>query len=60
MITCDYCGESEEFIPIVEKPGFFTYSGRFYLFVNMTNKRTLVCLNCLTFEIEETKTSEGE
>lgn len=55
MLVCDYCGKSEEEQPLVQKPDFFTYNGRYYRFIDFSGKKILVCLDCLTFEIKETK-----
>ena len=58
MLACDYCGQSEEEQPLLYKPDFFTYQGRYYRYIHYTEEKTLICLDCLTFEINEIKHDE--
>lgn len=47
---CDLCGEKPENGVLVEKPGSMIVNGQ--LLLSITAKPLYICLDCLTFEIE--------
>jgi len=56
-LKCDYCGEEQDYAPIVEKPSRFAFAGRIHQMatINSEGRKDNVCLNCLQEEIENLK-----
>jgi hypothetical protein len=53
-IVCTYCGENADYKAIIQKPSTFIFDTYTYELVNIqTDKKDLICLECLDFEINE-------
>lgn len=57
-LTCHYCGEENQYVPIIEKPKRYGYKGtiRFLPQINDDGREVdNICLTCLLEEIEAIK-----
>lgn len=57
-LCCDYCGEENRYVPIVEKPSRFGYKGKIHHLAQVNNSNRAkdnICLSCLSEEIETIK-----
>lgn len=50
-IECSYCGEESD--RLVAKPQAYAIDGSVMVNVSFTGETTWLCLECLTFDIEE-------
>jgi hypothetical protein len=54
-ISCDYCGETNEYVPIILKPAVFFWKNSACENVQAYRRQDFTCLDCFSFEINEIK-----
>lgn len=55
-MKCDYCEETDEHVTLIPKPKFFVWKGKYQPVIQAISEiQDFVCLECLHFELEETK-----
>jgi hypothetical protein len=55
-MKCDYCEETNDNVVIIPKPKFFVWKEKYQPLIQaISDIQDYVCLNCLEFEMDETK-----
>lgn len=48
--TCIYCGRMDHQVPVLQRPSWVRFNGSIHV---SDEKEDVICLECLTFEINE-------
>jgi hypothetical protein len=55
-MKCDYCEETNDNVVIFPKPKFFVWNEKYQPLIQaISDIQDYICLNCLEFEMDETK-----